>query len=236
MQVIQLLDNEPNDVGGMTAADLKAKFDEGGEAVKEFINNILTAEADAAFATKAEVQSVVLGQIPDGTVTQEKLSTDIPPLLNSHASRHAISGADPLAPGDIGAWTKTETLDTMVAILWGGSSSSLPIDILKYAAARYGTCTTASATAAKGAALDNFVLSVGAVIGVSFTYQNTASSPMLNVNGTGAKAIYFNGAEVGASQLPKMAYLQYDGIYWQILTRTCSHRLRQAPCTTSTRW
>ena len=88
MQVIQLLDNEPNDVGGMTAADLKAKFDEGGEAVKEFINNILTAEADAAFATKAEVQSVVLGQIPDGTVTQEKLSTDIPPLLNSHDRRH----------------------------------------------------------------------------------------------------------------------------------------------------
>ena len=34
MKIISALDDEPNDVGGLTAAALKAKFDEGGEAIK----------------------------------------------------------------------------------------------------------------------------------------------------------------------------------------------------------
>lgn len=41
MAIIQKLDDEPNDVGGLSAAELKAKFDEGGEAIKEYINNTL---------------------------------------------------------------------------------------------------------------------------------------------------------------------------------------------------
>lgn len=41
MSIIAALDDEPNDVGGLSAADLKAKFDEGGEALKQYINNVL---------------------------------------------------------------------------------------------------------------------------------------------------------------------------------------------------
>lgn len=41
MDIIAKLDDEPNDVGGMSAADLKAKFDEGGKAIQDFINNVL---------------------------------------------------------------------------------------------------------------------------------------------------------------------------------------------------
>ena len=41
MKIISALDDEPNDVGGLTAAELKAKFDEGGEDLKEYINNTL---------------------------------------------------------------------------------------------------------------------------------------------------------------------------------------------------
>ena len=32
MAIIAALDDEPNDVGGMTSAELKNKFDEGGKA------------------------------------------------------------------------------------------------------------------------------------------------------------------------------------------------------------
>ena len=46
MAIIQQLDDEPNDVGGMTAAELKAKFDEGGQAIKDYINNVLLAELE----------------------------------------------------------------------------------------------------------------------------------------------------------------------------------------------
>ncbi len=113
--------------------------------------------------------------------------------------------------------TKANLLTDTVAALWGGDSYSKVTDILRYAAARYGTCATAAATSAKVATLSDFVLSIGAVIGVNFSYKNTASSPTLNVNGTGAKSIYFNGAIVGAAQVPKIAYLQYDGTYWQLI-------------------
>ncbi len=41
MHIIAKLDDEPNDVGGMTAAQLKDKFDEGGLAIKEYINDVL---------------------------------------------------------------------------------------------------------------------------------------------------------------------------------------------------
>ena len=53
LDVIQKLDDEPNDVGGLTAAQLKAKFDEGPNAIKRYINTELlpaisdtVAEAD----------------------------------------------------------------------------------------------------------------------------------------------------------------------------------------------
>ena len=41
MAIIAALDDEPNDVGGMTSAELKNKFDEGGEALKDYLNTTL---------------------------------------------------------------------------------------------------------------------------------------------------------------------------------------------------
>ena len=74
MGIISALDDEPNDVGGLTATELKAKFDEGGQAIKAFINDTLTTQADQQFATKQEVQGIVLGQVPDHSITPEKLA------------------------------------------------------------------------------------------------------------------------------------------------------------------
>lgn len=53
MKIISALDDEPNDVGGLTAAELKAKFDEGGEALKRYINDTLIPEVVADGATEA---------------------------------------------------------------------------------------------------------------------------------------------------------------------------------------
>ena len=38
LNIIQKLDDEPNDVGGLTSAELKAKFDESGNIIKKYIN------------------------------------------------------------------------------------------------------------------------------------------------------------------------------------------------------
>ena len=66
----------------------------------------------------------------------------------------------------------------------------------------YATCDTAAATAAKVAATtpgSNFSLETGARVAVKFTHANAAESPTLNVNNTGAKAIYFKNAALTSS-------------------------------------
>lgn len=41
LNIVQKLDDQPNDVGGLTAAELKAKFDEGSLTIQDYINNTL---------------------------------------------------------------------------------------------------------------------------------------------------------------------------------------------------
>lgn len=70
-------------------------------------------------------------------------------------------------------------------------------------ATAYFECSTAGATAAKvisGAGVAGFVLpSVGGSIKIKMTNRNTAASGVtLNINSTGAKSIYYNGASVNA--------------------------------------
>lgn len=48
MNIIARLDDEPNDVGGLTAAQLKAKFDEGGVELKRYLNEVLLPALEAA--------------------------------------------------------------------------------------------------------------------------------------------------------------------------------------------
>lgn len=73
MAIIAALDDEPNDVGGLSAQALKDKFDEGGKAIKDYINETLTAEVEGQFATKEELDQVVAGVSPDITNTEHVL-------------------------------------------------------------------------------------------------------------------------------------------------------------------
>lgn len=73
MAIIAALDDEPNDVGGLSAQDLKDKFDEGGKAIKDYINETLTAEVEGQFANKEELDQVVAGVSPDITNTEHVL-------------------------------------------------------------------------------------------------------------------------------------------------------------------
>lgn len=50
--VIKKLDDEPNDVGGLTAAELKAAFDAAGDGLKDYLNETLIPQIIAADATE----------------------------------------------------------------------------------------------------------------------------------------------------------------------------------------
>ena len=52
LNIIAGLDDEPNDVGGLTAAELKAKFDQAGNTIKTYLNGTLVPELLAADATE----------------------------------------------------------------------------------------------------------------------------------------------------------------------------------------
>lgn len=62
----------------------------------------------------------------------------------------------------------------------------------------YGTCTTAAATVAKVATVDNYTLSTGGIVAIKFTNAVPASAT-LNINSKGAKPIYFRGAAIVAN-------------------------------------
>lgn len=63
----------------------------------------------------------------------------------------------------------------------------------------YGTCGTTASTTAKVSTINNYVLTKGSVIYLTCTTANTADAPTLNINSTGAKAIYYNNAVTASS-------------------------------------
>ena len=83
----------------------------------------------------------------------------------------------------------------------------------------YGTCTTAQTTSTKIGTFSGFVRKIGSLVWLRFTNANTAASPTLNVNGTGAASIRLNGNALpaGAISAGGVYGFVFDGTYWQIL-------------------
>ena len=79
------------------------------------------------------------------------------------------------------------------------------------AASAYAECATAAGTQAKianictggdtSSSLGTFTLLKGVAVQVKFTNTNSSTNPTLNVNNTGAKAIYYNGTNISANYL-----------------------------------
>lgn len=87
----------------------------------------------------------------------------------------------------------------------------------------YGTCTTAASTSTKVVSCANFSeLVTGVTIHVRFTYSNTAASPTLDVNSTGAKNLCCYGTtRVGTTAATSwsdgaVVSFTYDGTRWMM--------------------
>lgn len=82
----------------------------------------------------------------------------------------------------------------------------------------YATCDTAAGTVAKVASLaaGSLSLKAGATVAVKFTYANTASSPTLNIAGTGAKAMYIQGVRDVYWTDGATVTFTYDGANWRV--------------------
>lgn len=93
------------------------------------------------------------------------------------------------------------------------------MDTLDAAFALYAVCSTAAGTAAKTVTISGFKLFTGAVAYIKFSVKNTAGNPTLNISGTGAKAIWYQGAAISSSYLNAnrtYAFI-YDGSVYQLI-------------------
>lgn len=87
----------------------------------------------------------------------------------------------------------------------------------------YAICSTASATAAKVAVCTGFKLTTGAAVLVKFSNTNSAASPTLNVNSTGAKPIVAYGTtaiQAYAWKAGQAVMVVYDGTSWVALVQS----------------
>lgn len=91
----------------------------------------------------------------------------------------------------------------------------------------YGTCSTAAGTAAKVVTCTGFTLKTGCLIGIYFSTGNTANTLTLNVNGTGAKAIWIGSTPLTSEITLKWStntvlLFMYDGTRFRYITSKSS--------------
>lgn len=79
----------------------------------------------------------------------------------------------------------------------------------------YATCSTAAATAAKVVTTSNpsWNLKIGSLVIISSSYTNTATGPTLNVNGTGAKSIWYDSGTITTTNLDKAGTVNKPSMY-----------------------
>lgn len=91
----------------------------------------------------------------------------------------------------------------------------------------YGTCDTASSIAAKTVTCSEYTLITPCLIGIYFTTANTSATLTLNINSTGAKAVYKGGSALDALDgtyntlkwsAYTILYFLYDGTYYRYIS------------------
>lgn len=150
--------------------------------------------------------------------------------VGKDALGHVVLG-EALTKSDVGLGNVDNTADSNKNVLSATKlTTARTIDGISFDGtadiSHYGECPTAAATAAKVVTLPDsagFVLAAGASLYVKFQNANSVASPTLNVNGTGAKAIYRYGTTAPGNtaatswQANSVEHLVYDGAAWRLV-------------------
>ena len=206
---------KPEDSDNVLISDLNGNADAIDQALHGLDEDLKGLKYEPPLAqagsksTVADGDSVVITDSADSGKTKRVLWSAVKSALSAlfAAKTHQHAAAD-ITSGTLG-------------ISRGGTGQTSALSAAKALGRGYGTCSTAAGTAAKTAALSGFSLSTGAVVGIRFTYANTASNPTLNVNSTGAKSIYSyktNSPIVPGDITTNMtAFFVYNGTQWVLL-------------------
>ena len=152
----------------------------------------------------------MLPSVPTISVTQTaKSGNEVGKITINGSATTLYAPIQTTVSGNAGTATKLATARTIDGVSFDGSANIT----------HYGECSTAAGTAAKTVSLTNFKLETGAKVAVKFTVTNTAASPTLNVNSTGAKSIMYRGSAISAGYLAvnRVYEFVYDGTDYELI-------------------
>lgn len=177
---VQTLPNQPRSSGGYTPAVIKELFDKAGNDIKDYINDTLTEEIPTEFATKEELQGVVLGQIPNNSLTELQMANDMKKNIT-------------------GGVTAYDTFQTQVTNI-NTSFDNISKDYVRNPAyaVTTGTSTayTVSTTPAPTAYTDGMAITIN-------PHVACGNNPTLNWNGLGASTILKqDGSVIATNDIP----------------------------------
>lgn len=142
MNIIGVLPDEPNDVGGMPSNNLKAKFDEGGIALQKYINEVLIPFLNDFSVTGGGGGHVILDKLGNAMTQRSRL------MFMGDVSDDGVTTIVEFTPDDIGAARaahKHSTSDITTGVLGlayggtGGSTASAARKSLGVPTITYGT-------------------------------------------------------------------------------------------------
>ena len=123
---VSTLDDRPNDTGGLTAAELKAKFDADAGALKDYVNDVLIPFLEGTSAAESlgiatisgfsadniqtaleqivqAMQDVTQGSVADGSITLAKLAAEVTAVALGGAAASHTHGAGDINSGVLNA-------------------------------------------------------------------------------------------------------------------------------------
>ena len=178
---------------------------------------------DDRYYTESEIDTKLSGKSDTGHTHTKSQITDFPTSLPANggtadkvgnsltfgSKTYNGSSAQTITASDLGALTAHQTIKQD-----GITGATVN---------RFGTCSTAAATAAKTVSITDgtFSLEAGARVSVKFSNANTADTPTLNVANKGAKNIFHKGAKittgVNKALLAGVCDFIYDGTQWHLI-------------------
>lgn len=192
---------------------------------------IQTAVSDPTASGNSTTFIDTISQNTNGVISVTKKNVNFPVT-----SVNSKTGAVTLTASDVGALPSSTTIPTVPTMdstpTNGNSNNTVSSDgvydmIMGRTKVYTATCSTAAATAAKVATLDDstgFSLVAGVKVAVTFTYGNSATTPTLNVNSSGAKTIAIpssvtayttgNGTTYNTWGAYETVLFTYTGTYW----------------------
>ena len=137
--------------------------------------------------------------------------------MNAHFRRDVTLDSDLKVTGE----TRLNGLSYFTGRVSFSGDATFYGNVSGFAKCYYGTCTTSAGTTSKTVTCANFTRAVGAIVTIFMSNANTATSPRLNINGTGLTYLAYGGVRISGAYrwlAQSMGTVMFTGTYYEVLS------------------